>query len=622
MIRGQDQLESKPRSYRTLDWNLSSAICRAYEVEHCTGCTPLDSNPIFPSFGWEQEVREGTFFNLVFAPKSAISGLLPLLHKCKRWVALLPHQIRGFPGRQEHAFAPEDRVWRRKSWWRTGDTSLCKAKKRLLLWISKDMRGNFSTFEGLWKFPHASPLPRNREPPRLQQYLDSQSGGKYRHVEGHLMACDGALRKVGPHWKMGGGGVLRGRQDPLVSVKIGSAYGKCSSLRAELGALTGSLLQAPRQGHLTILDDSLCLCQLLLKLRRQDFRPPWSKLKEKDILRDLAKEVSTRRAAGQRISIIHVHSHGGMMYNDKADEIATAAATHGQEAWTDLDNIGGMRVTLLDENQQPSDTIMPWCLSTIRELNNQAARWYMQKARAAPSRTETFLLRDNQGRQCLGEALRKLWDWDATEALLSIGFQTRTRVFLFGDTGNCPRCPGCKETYDHIQFICPPLQGARQTAHNMVAESVQQGLEPYLQEDVVQGWDQTVCTTLSRRDLGQAGKMKPDGLILNPTKKQIFIVEIARTSDDRDHFEALRGCEKERHYHALSQSLVDSYPGYEVQRVTFIVGARGSIKEDTFRRNLSCLGIPLPKHDKIMERVVRAALQASCFVMRAYKKLG
>ena len=121
--------------------------------------------------------------------------------------------------------------------------------------------------------------------------------------------------------------------------------------------------------------------------------------------------------------------------------------------------------------------------------------------------------------------------------------------------------------------------------------------------------------------MGSSGNLKPDGLILLPTSKQIFILEVARTSDSREHFEGLRENEKERHYHALAQELSERYSDHRVQRLTFIIGARGSFREDRWKHNLSMLGITTEKQAPVLEAVVRAALRGSAFVMRAYRKL-
>ena len=626
LVAQQESLESAPLKYRTLDWHLTSAICRVTGVKRCTGSTPLDVNPIFSVFSWLPEECDDAFLNLVFLTPDQMSTVLSRLRGSRGWVALLHSPPRNFPGRRHHTFlATEDRLFRKKGWWRTGDSSCYLAKRRLELWASQEVQLRTDKLLQMWEHPYAHPLDAAEEPTQLKRYLDMQSGGEYRHVSGHLIACDGALRKRGDSWIMGAGAVCRGQQGPLVRSAIGSAYERCSSARAELGALTLSMFSAPVQGDLTILMDSLAICRRLITLRRVDFRPQWSKVKDTDMLPKLAQEIQVRRDKGQRITIAHVYGHVGMLYNDKADDFAVAGALTGEYEFEDLLPEPGrliLEINALDDRiEEPH--IMPWCVGAVQALNRQAALWYMEKTKSSPGCTETFLLRENQGRKYLGDALRRLWVWDAVEVLRSVGFQSRTRAFLLGKEGTCPdpRCQGALETYDHLQFVCQRLAGPRQSAHDAVAEALEQGIGHTLPEDAVQGWNQSIKRTLSRDDMGSSGNLKPDGLILLPTSKQIFILEVARTSDSREHFEGLRENEKERHYHALAQELSERYSDHRVQRLTFIIGARGSFREDRWHHNLSMLGITAEKQAPVLEAVVRAALRGSAFVMRAYRKL-
>ena len=76
--------------------------------------------------------------------------------------------------------------------------------------------------------------------------------------------------------------------------------------------------------------------------------------------------------------------------------------------------------------------------------------------------------------------------------------------------------------------------------------------------------------------------MRPDGLIFDSAKRQIHILEIARTSDDED---ALRNSfiGKSIKYQELVEALRDCFPMYQVTQHTFVIGIQGSIHEATWR---------------------------------------
>jgi len=123
-----------------------------------------------------------------------------------------------------------------------------------------------------------------------------------------------------------------------------------------------------------------------------------------------------------------------------------------------------------------------------------------------------------------------------------------------------------------------------------------------------------------RRGSGSALNLKPDGLLLVPSSRTIYIIEVARTSDNREHFDAVRENEKERHYHVLVTVLPHLLEGHSVKRLTFIMGARGSFRVELWEANLSELGIPRHKQKPILVEAVRSALQGLAFVMKVWRQ--
>jgi len=421
---------------------------------------------------------------------------------------------------------------------------------------------------------------------------------------------------------MGAGVVLRGEPQPVLCAQVG---GPKSAIRAEMTAYLKALQSAPDVGPITILDDSKSLGQVLLKMRRKDFRPSPLKLPHFELLSELVRETSRRESLSQDITFVHVHSHTGNIFNEAADNQATL----GCEADNVIYNVfppGLLSVSFpkgqTEADRQSEDRIhMPWCKAVIAKWNLEAAQWAMKSTLLCPTGTEEFLLRQGQGRRFLSQALKLMWDWSATEALKAVGNMSENRALkaLRGQVASdiCPHCPGSRETFEHVHSRCVALSSVRQSCHDMILKSLRAGIQKHLSEADIQGWDQPVRKTLSGF-LGESGSLKPDGLILMTVKRKILLLEVARTMDTRQHFYNLRSVEKHRHYNALKESIQSQWPDYEVQTLSFIIGTRGSFEEPVWYDNFKHLGIQPSQADKIILNMVKSTLEGIAFTQLAY----
>ena len=82
-----------------------------------------------------------------------------------------------------------------------------------------------------------------------------------------------------------------------------------------------------------MMTDSGSLTRLLMKMKREDFRPSPLKLPHMDILTDLVHELHRRHSGGQEVMFIHIPAHCGILYNTQADQVAVQAAQSEELAW-------------------------------------------------------------------------------------------------------------------------------------------------------------------------------------------------------------------------------------------------------------------------------------------------
>ena len=71
---------------------------------------------------------------------------------------------------------------------------------------------------------------------------------------------------------------------------------------------------------------------------------------------------------------------------------------------------------------------------------------------------------------------------------------------------------------------------------------------------------------------------------------EVFIVEVARTSDDPDVMRS-RTLMKHTKYTCLGQATRTALPSLRVEHLSFVIGIQGTIDEELWMHQLECLGI-------------------------------
>jgi hypothetical protein len=109
-------------------------------------------------------------------------------------------------------------------------------------------------------------------------------------------------------------------------------------------------------------------------------------------------------------------------------------------------------------------------------------------------------------------------------------------------------------------------------------------------------------------------KLLPDGLILDKEKRVIYIVEGARTEDEVGIIKNVNIKKTER-YKRLYDALRRARMGYNVKQLNFVMGMRGTIQEDKWRRQLHMLGFKDPKIEKIIKKCMIVSIEGMQEVM-------
>eukprot|EP00961_Rhodomonas_salina_P009070 123753-Rhodomonas_salina.2 len=88
-------------------------------------------------------------------------------------------------------------------------------------------------------------------------------------------------------------------------------------------------------------------------------------------------------------------------------------------------------------------------------------------------------------------------------------------------------------------------------------------------------------------------RLRPDGLLLYPRSRTIFLLKFARTGDARQAYLNLSRARKERHYTTLQSELAALYQDHTVHVIPFIIGSRSFVREADWQRNWTTLRLPL-----------------------------
>ena len=114
-------------------------------------------------------------------------------------------------------------------------------------------------------------------------------------------------------------------------------------------------------------------------------------------------------------------------------------------------------------------------------------------------------------------------------------------------------------------------------------------------------------------------KLLPDGLIVDKGKRVIYILEGARTDDNICTIKNV-SIKKSERYKRLVDALRRLKVGYHIKQMNFIMGMRGTIQEDKWRRQLQTLGFKEPKIERIIKKCMRVSIEGNQEVMWSSQK--
>ena len=423
--------------------------------------------------------------------------------------------------------------------------------------------------------------------------------------------------------------------------------GSASSTRPELTGIALALEASPSDEDVTILTDSLVAMTTLFSLRRADFPLSLHHNACRQLLTHVVQLLNQRHAAGVVTRFVKVKSHCGEPLNEAADALASAAA--------EADDSQLSNALHLDPDSVHfylNGTPAVWGAVVRNQLIQKAAdriaadygRPRMMRDGTAKPVTITcaWLLRQDQGRQVLGQTLKKLkLDSSKRRTLQTIAGAYPSNALLcrwkLRPTAICDLCACPAETQSHIQCVCPALKGARIAAHHTLAgmvfnavidagggwavhrELTVAGLQGIpMPQDAMTDWYR-MCDEMTEQDLmtdtaadlslaSGIRRKRPDGWAVHWGRRMIRILEFTRCNDYRQDWRETTEQYKTGRYQPLRDRMTELLPrGWSVEIVNFTLGIRGSFAESRWTAALTALGVSEAGVARLL-----AALVAQC----------
>ena len=533
-----------------------------------------------------------------------------------------------------------------KGGWRTGKLKATKTAENWTLWASsraaptQQRRTELTccltdlclTAEGV----HPS-IPLGREA------AFGPTGAAYMH-DGIIIATDGSLKDDG---SMGAAIVSLGERVPAKSVAV---FGSASSTRPELTAIALALEQCPSTANLTILTDSQDSLTALSHSRRADFPLNLYRNSARQLITHVVKLLNARHAIGVTTRLVKVKAHCGEPLNEAADALASAAAETDAGPMTGEMHLdpGAVHFYLAGHAAPVEWDTRVRNYLTHASSGRTAAQLSEPRRRrdgtdVIPPITTTWMMRQDQGRQVLGAALRSI----RTDAAKRRVLQTMAGMFpgnallyrwKLRPAGSCDLCGAPAETQAHIQCVCTALKGARISAHHnlagMVFESISKagnGWAVYREltlvglmglpvpEAAMAAWYR-MCDELTDGDLETATeaerelasgirRKRPDGWAVHWGRRMIRIMEFTRCNDYRPDWRETTETYKTARYQGLRDKVKAALPPeWSVEIVCFTLGIRGSYAESRWAASLAALGVTASGVTRLMTELVPTCL--------------
>ena len=524
-------------------------------------------------------------------------------------------------GRLWEDFGLKDKVVYKKGWWKSGERNLIQPTCKLQVWVSCNVEIPTVRVDGQvcgtvtsWKPP---PLPHNCT---LDQYLCAQPSVRFTGVDHILVATDGSLRKVGEARAMGAAAVWA-ENGRVEVVRVG---GVRSSTRPELMAILLAIQSTQKDKDLWILVDSANALSRLGWFKRSTFRPPGYRIKDLDVVLAILHEVQMR--SGQ-VKIVKVNGHTGDPIHGKADvEAVRVAADEVAEIYFDA------LLPSIPHVEFEDGSCKPWPSSVVRSWNSAAARLYWNSTSTTDhSLARAFLGQQHVGRHQLGQVVREMCDWAVRDwirmvtPMLLPTLATRFKWKLVS-CPNCtlPQCTGGAQTMVHLQLQClnESVKNTRQKAHDRVVGTLQRAIETVKRPTVRTAWaPTTVASFWPSIDWGEGlARLQPDGFFEDTDSKTIYILEVARTTDDVGTFDGARAGEKLFKYERLRKEVGRVMLGYNVEVREFVIGIRGSIPVARWALHLDAMGVAVGTQKRTITDAIREKVEGSARVITAWKR--
>eukprot|EP00961_Rhodomonas_salina_P084214 1131496-Rhodomonas_salina.1 len=184
---------------------------------------------------------------------------------------------------------------------------------------------------------------------------------------------------------------------------------------------------------------------------------------------------------------------------------------------------------------------------------------------------------------------RRQWWLSLCDSYPTQAYQQHTNQ---ADDGEC-RMPGCgaSETYDHITCACHHTADAVTQAHNQVWKTVYEAMARVAPKTATMVFDVPMAKSGLLYNMTIA-KLSPDGILVDEARRQIHLLEFARTGDNRPDYLSLSRARKERKYCTLQAELQNLYPWFTVTIVPFIIGSRSLLIEEDWTKHWLSLRLP------------------------------
>ena len=265
----------------------------------------------------------------------------------------------------------------------------------------------------------------------------------------------------------------------------------------------------------------------------------------------------------------------------------------------------------------------------VSKWNAGAAERYWRRSGRA-TRAGSFLGAEEVGRALLGEVLTDVKDWVIRDWIRMITpsllpTELSKKIWGKGGQGACrlQGCSGGPQSLGHLLLHCgnAELAGVKVKTHDRIVQAIQLELEKV--KDLENVWGRAAHQVWPEVAWPPGiGTLRPDGVVYSKDRKEIFIVEVARTMDHSSHFHSNRTAEKLRKYERLRRTVAEALVGWDVRVCEFIVGVKGSIPIMRWAWHLSAMGMQAREQKTLISLSMRLSIEGSSDTLKVWRRTG